>query len=292
MIEEKLLHQDDFSDVEKALAAYILEKKDKIKNISSRKLAGETFTSPASVIRFCKKIGYDGYNHFKTAYLKELEYEVAHFRHLDPNYPFARKDSPIRIGNKIAELYMETIQDTLELLDAENLYQVMKVIEHAEVIHIVSNGSHLYLAYPFKEKMMKLGKRVDIIHQMDIAYFQMSYAKATECFLIISYSGEMEKLIRVAEKGKELGIPMICFTSMGDNSLSELCSYSLHLSTREKLVSNLGNYSVYQSVLYLFDLIYSCYFNKNYKVNLLNKLKIAREYEKERNSSNPILKEK
>lgn len=292
MIEKKLLHQDDFSEVEKALAAYILDKKEKIKDISSRKLAAETFTSPASVVRFCQKIGYEGYNHFKEDYLKELEYEVAHFTDLDPNYPFDSKDSPIRIGNKIAELYTETIADTLELLNAQNLYHVMKVIEHAEEIHIVSNGSHLYLAYPFKEKMIKLGKRVDIIHQIDIAYFQMSYAKATDCFLFISYSGEIEKLIQVAEKGKELGIPMICFTSIGKNRLSDLCNYSLHLSTREKLVSNLGNYSVYQSVLYLFDVIYSCYFNRNYKNNLLNKLKIAKEYEKERNSSNPILEEK
>lgn len=291
MIEDKLKARNGFSDVEKIVADYILDKREAIREESARHIAAQTYTSAASVTRLCQRLGYEGYHDFREAYLNELAYLSSHFQNLDPNYPFEEKDSPMRVAGKIGTLYKETIDDALSLITAEQLHDVCGVISRSRVIHVFSAGSHVHLAQPFKEKMLKLGKQVDIIRQHDLAYFQMDCAGKDECFLFISYSGEIENLIRIAAKGRQRGIPMICFTSYGNNRLSKLCSYSLYVSTREKLITNLGNYGVHLSVLYLFDVLYSVYFNQNYQKNLEQKVRVAGDFEKIRDSDNPILKE-
>ena len=291
-IEERLKMQEGFSDVEKAIANYILERGEKLKNESARYVAKQVYASPSSVTRLCQSLGFEGYPDFREAYLEEEADLCSHFQKIDANRPFERKDSPLRVANKLSALYGEIVDDTLSLITAEQMQAVMEIFEACSRIHVVSLGSHAYLAYPFREKMMKIGMQVDINQQSDIGYYQAEIAGKDEIFLFISYSGELENLIKVAEKAKSKGIPTICFTSYGHNQLASVCDIVFYVSTREKLITNLGTYGVYVSVLYLFDILYSCWFNRNHEKNLAKKTRISTEYEKKRHSKNPILMER
>lgn len=291
IIEEQLKMQKDFSDVEKIIANYILERGEQIKHDSARYIAGQVYTAPSSVTRLCQRLGFEGYPAFREAYLKEIAYLCSHFQRIDANHPFERKDGPIRVANKISALYGEIIDDTLSLITVEQMQTVVKIFETCRIIHVVSLGAHGHLAYPFREKMMKIGIQVDINQFSDIAYYQANVAKKDEVFLFISYSGELENVIKVADKAKQRGIPTICFTSFGHNCLSEVCDITFYVSTREKLITNVGTYGVYVSVLYLFDVLYSCLFNRNHQKNLSKKIEISTEYEQRRSSRNPILME-
>ncbi len=53
IIEERLKLQEGFSDVEKAIADYILERGEELKNESARYVAGRVYASPSSVTRLC-----------------------------------------------------------------------------------------------------------------------------------------------------------------------------------------------------------------------------------------------
>ncbi len=291
IIEERLKLQEEFSDVEKAIANYILERGEKLKNESARYVAKQVYTSPSSVTRLCQRLGFDGYPDFREAYLEEVAYLCSHFQRIDANRPFERKDSPLRVANKISALYDEIVDDTLSLITVDQMQAVMKVFEVCKCVHVMSLGSHAYLAYPFREKMMKIGMQVDINQHADIGYYQAGIAGKDEVFLFISYSGELDSMIRVAEKAKSGGIPTICFTSYGQNQLASVCDIVFYVSTRERLITNIGTYGVYVSVLYLFDILYSCWFNRNHEKNLAKKTEIDAEYQKKRHSQNPILME-
>lgn len=291
MITDKLKAKVGFSEVEKNIADYLLEKGREMKSESARQIAGKVFTSPASITRLCQKLGYSGFSIFKEDYLKEIDYLESHFHDIDPNFPFAESDSQMRVSHKIAELYKETIADVSSLLTMEELRKFMAVIKKAKTIYIVSFANHRYLAYPFQEKMATIGKKVNIISQIDMAFYQASLAEKEDCFLFISYSGEHEHTLRTAVECKNRGIHTVCLTSYGNNSLSRICDHSLYVSTREKLITNVGNYGIYLSVLYLLDTIYSIYFNMNYQPNLDNKIAISKHCQRSRWSGNPILKE-
>ena len=65
IIEERLKLQEGFSDVEKAIADYILERGEELKNESARYVAGRVYASPSSVTRLCQRLGFDGYPDFR-----------------------------------------------------------------------------------------------------------------------------------------------------------------------------------------------------------------------------------
>ncbi|WRK54774.1 hypothetical protein SD457_07710 [Coprobacillaceae bacterium CR2/5/TPMF4] len=50
----------NFSNSEKNIAKYILDNGENVLNLSIKELAKETYTSPATIVRLCQKLGLDG----------------------------------------------------------------------------------------------------------------------------------------------------------------------------------------------------------------------------------------
>lgn len=76
------------------------------------------------------------------------------------------------IANKVGLFYDETLQDTISLLNHDTLQEAINRIEKKEHIAIVVSGAQKGIAYTFKEKMMKIGKKVDIFDSMDEAFMK------------------------------------------------------------------------------------------------------------------------
>ena len=74
LIVDKLALQEKLSEGEKTLAAYILVHGMEIAKYSTRSLAEVTYTSPPTVLRLCKKLGFSGFDDFKQNFMRELEY--------------------------------------------------------------------------------------------------------------------------------------------------------------------------------------------------------------------------
>ena len=86
MIIEKLMKQTDFTKVEKSIADYLMKNGFDVKNMSIQTLAHETFTSPSTITRFCKKLGLDGYKKFQILFYSEYEVYASQGA-VDANYP-------------------------------------------------------------------------------------------------------------------------------------------------------------------------------------------------------------
>ena len=62
---------ETFSKTEKKVADYILENPSDILPVFITELSNNCGASPASIVRFSKKLGYNGYHQFKFALAKE-----------------------------------------------------------------------------------------------------------------------------------------------------------------------------------------------------------------------------
>ncbi len=289
LITDKLKEKKDFSKGEELIAEFILEQGENIKDYSARTIAKETYTSPATVLNLCKKVGIDGFNHFKEAYLKEIEYLNQNFGEIDANTPFLEQDSIGAIAHKLGNLYEETIKDTLQLLQNNALQEAVQVISKGNNFHIYSVGTALNIAESFKEKMMKIGKNVYITNNLNYQRYEVNCLSSQDAVLFISYSGETKSILEMARICKRRNIPFITMTSFGENTLSKLSDIHLYISTREKLVYNIGNFTSNLSINFLLDLLYSVYFSSNYKNNYEYKIAVTKKAEMQRHSSNPIL---
>ena len=291
LIHTILKETNDFSDIEKIIATYLLENEEAIEKQSARFIASQIYTAPSTIVRFCQKIGYEGFNDFKEAFIEEIKYLSSHFNQINPNYPFLYNDKNIILANKMGQLYQEIINDTLSLLKHDTLQACINILKKAETIHICSSGVQTDIAETFKDKLLKIGKNVIIEHKMDESFYRASYCKEDDVFIMISYTGETEILLRVAKKLQERNIASMAITSYGDNALSNLVKQVLYVSTREKVTYNLGNFGMSISTLFLLDVLYASIFNDSYQTHFEKRVQVSKEFQVVRSSWNPILKD-
>ena len=291
LIHHRLKESQDFSDIEKTIASYILEKQTMIEKESARYIASQVYTAPSTVVRFCQKIGFNGFNEFKEAYLNEIHYLSSHFHDIDPNTPFNSHDKNVVLASKMGQLYKEIIDDTLTLIHHDTLQKSIGLLNQATTIYVCSSGVQSDVAQSFKDKLLKIGKSVDIFPRLDEAFSRACFCDKKSVFILISYSGETESLLKVAKKLKEREIPSISITTFGENSLSHLVSNVLYVSTREKITFNLGNFSMSISTLFLLDVLYAGIFNYDYSTHFHRRVQVSSEFQTSRTSSNPLLKD-
>ena len=292
LIIEKLKLKEKMSDNEESIADFILGLGEELKKYSTRNIADATYTSPATVVRLCKKLGFAGFDDFKKQFLKEIDYLNRQYGKIDANFPFQKDDTMMNVAYKISQLYEDTIKDSISLLHHDSLQKALNLLKYSESIHIYSFGTTLNLAESFKEKMLKIGKNVIISNNINYQLYEANCIPKGDIAILISYSGETKKIICVAETCKKRGIPIIVISSFGGNTLSKMASCNLTMSTKESMFYNIGDFSTHLAIHFILDVLYSTYFLLNYEKNFEAKLKETTELESRRSSTNPIINNK
>lgn len=289
LIVEKLSSNEKLSESEESIATFLLQQGAQVNKYSTRSLAEETYTSPATVIRLCKKLGFKGFDDFKEQFLKEIQYLDQQSGIVDVNFPFSKEDTMMKVANKISHLYEETISDTMSLLNRDSLQKATSLFKSGENIYVFSSGTALNQAESFREKMLKIGKMVSISNNLNYQLYEVGCLSNKDVAILISYSGETEKILQVAKECKNTSVPIIAITSFGDNTLSEYADCKLIISTKESMFRNLGDYSTHLSMNLILDILYSTYFLQDYERNYEKKLEKAKILEKLRKSTNSII---
>lgn len=274
----------EFSESEKEIAKFILNHGDDVLSMSVKELAKHTYTSPATIVRLCKKIGLEGYNDFKIKYSAELQYDLHRSQRIDVNFPFEKDDSYPSICHKLASLSQEVIADTIKLIDFQQLEHIVDLIYQYPAIDIYGSGNSLLAAMSFQHKMMRISRDVNlrVLHGEQIF---MSYnTKQDRIGMIISYSGETNEVIQIAQILKEKKTPLIVLTSVGDNRLSHYADYVLNIGSREKIFTKIAPFASQASMEYLLNVIFSCIFQRDYEQNIQNKI----SYDKKNDSRHPL----
>lgn len=289
LITERLRLKDIMSKTEEELADFFLREGENLKKYSSRSLAEATYTSPATIVRMCKRLGFAGFDDFKEQFLAEIRYLDQQPGAVDVNFPFAKGDSLMKAANRMAQLYEEVTRDTLSLLQNDVLQKAVRILRASENVCIYSMGTAINQAECFREKMLKIGKRVTISSNLNYQLYEAGCLSVKDAAVIISYSGETRKMLQIAAECKKRHVPVIAITSFGENSLTRYATCKLTQSTRESMFQNLGDFSSHLSVSLLLDILYSAYFLQDYERHYQNKQDKTRMLEKFRKSSNSVI---
>ncbi len=229
LILDKLRSYENFTKTEIQVAQALLGIGTKIIDYSVRMLAEESYVSPATVVRLCVKLGYDGYEDFKEAFVNEQEYINRQFGKIDVNFPFEEDDSTTATALKLSELYKDTIEDTMSLFSYGMMNKIISLMARKRTIHIFSSGTALSVAESFKEKMQKIGKAVYITENQRYSLYDAVNLYNDDMAIIISYSGETKDMLDIARFCKKRHVSIVAITSFGDNTLSSLSDYVKHV---------------------------------------------------------------
>ena len=134
----------DFTHAEVEIAHYILNHGEDVLNLSIKELAKRTYTSPATIVRLCRKLGLEGYNDFKIKYSAELQYTLTKTKRIDVNFPFGPEDNYPQIAYKLGTMSREVIEDTIKLIDFDDLRHAIELMNQYDSIAV----SYTHLTLP------------------------------------------------------------------------------------------------------------------------------------------------
>lgn len=291
MLLKECLETSQFSAGEKPIVELLLREPERICQLSLKEIAKETYSSPSVCVRIAKKMGFSGWNDLKDAYMKEVNYLHTHFQNIDANIPFDARDKEMDIASKIADLYQESVADTLSLLDHDSLQKAVRLLEKSKGIHIFCISNLNYVAEEFAFKMKRINIPVYQNLTQGCIYHEAAMTPSDHCAICISYSGETPALLQTLRYLKSNHVPILAITSVGTNSLSKAADAILHISTREKMYSKIGGFSSLTSISLILDILYSCIFSIDYDKNMAYKTDIARLVEVNRRVDNEIIRE-
>lgn len=213
---DQLQNQNKMSLIDKSIANYFLNETDTLSQVSSHQIAEHLYTSPSTIVRFCQKIGFNGFTDFRQAYFKELKYLIKEASNTDFNHPFAPQDASLILGGKIGKLYQETIDETFSLLEEQPLKKVTEVLGSANVIYMGAAGDLLEPAKIFKNKLLKIGLKVVVEERLDHLFLNAEFANKDDVFILLSYTGELERIVRTAKKNSKKENSTDCFNISGE----------------------------------------------------------------------------
>lgn len=105
----ELKEMNKLTSTQQGIVDYILTYPEEIEKISSYQLAELTYTSPATVVRICQKLGFSGYSEFKIKYLQEVN-QTPMMDQINRINPITSEDSLYSIVNKVAALEFTPIE--------------------------------------------------------------------------------------------------------------------------------------------------------------------------------------
>ena len=291
MLISQKIEKVKLSSGQKAVTDYLHDQGSKIKNQTIKEVAEASYTSTGTIMRLIKKLDFQGFNEFKEAFIKELNYLESHFNHIDPNYPFNQNDNIQKIASKITILAKETLNDTLSLIEHDSLQKAVLLLHKAKNIHLAAISYSLLLGQIFQLDMLRIGVNVNVCHINGEELFSTAIINQGDCLLVVSYSGSIDNLVQIAKKAREKQASVIVITSLGDNRLVDYADVILRVSTREKLYSKIGGFSNEYSIKLILDILYSCYYALDYQKNSNRRINISKEAEINRQATLEIMKE-
>lgn len=270
------IEKTHFSPSESIIIDYILKKGKDIKNMTIAQIANETYTSSPLFIRIAKKLGFDGWNEFKEAYLKELDYLYLN-QEVDANIPFVVNDDIMNIAYNLCVLERETIQDTYSLISHDDLQKAIRLLHNCKYIDVYSRSVHMHIVRSFQERMYILHRHVQLCSLSDELDSTYLMSDQNHCAIIISYSGHAPHIKHLIETLRKKQTSIIAITNLEDNELSLLADVTLRMSSRELIYTKIADFASSLSLKYILDILYSCIFSIHYQQNLDNCIQIAKE---------------
>lgn len=222
-------HYTNLTENEKNIANYILTNSAEVKKLTSSNLSEDLNVSQSSIIKFCKKIGYDGYTEFKNSLIASNRDENQNFIHNE----ISITDSPKQIVEKIAYESKTAIDSTISINDIETLNKTVSLIEKANRVFVFGLGASNLVAYDFAHKLLKLNKTTlcDVSSHFQLANSTMMTEE--DLAFVISFSGETKEVILISEEAKKRNTKIISLTKLAPNTVSSLANVNLYSAVQE-----------------------------------------------------------
>lgn len=254
---------------EQALADFILKDPYPILYMSDKELSKQVFVSTSSIYRFCRTLGIKGFMQFKVMLAQELNANKHRSQCVDFNFPFQKSSNLSSIMQNMGNVYKETIEDTLTILDEKEIMNFVYHIKHARRLYMFTTNMNVQIAQNFAIKLREIKEDIQISTHPLSQRLQANAMKKGDVLIALTYAGNSLDLLDIVQIAKQNNATILLVSSLHDKRFYPFANERLLLSSKEDpLHHKISSFSSHISAQFIFDIIFSMIYQINYEKNL------------------------
>jgi len=199
---------ETLKSAERKAVDYIFAAPEAIIGTSIVTTAGKAGCSEATLVRLAKKLGYEGY--------PEMKKDFAAWQNHQPGVVYkgiTPQDGPLSVVEKVFAASMQSLRDTMNVLDKEEYGKAVSLLVGSKRILIAGLGDASEVAASLYQKFLRIDVDVRTSDDPDIQLVLASHLKPGDVTVAISHSGRTVTVLNTVKETRRSGAAVIAVTN-------------------------------------------------------------------------------
>lgn len=216
------------SKSEQQVVDYIMRHPQQVIHLSVAGLAENSGVSDATVVRTCRKLGFNGYQDLKVTLAQDIVTPLQCIHE-----EIEEGDTTSTIISKVFQGILHTLTFTHYTINVESIEKAADIIKKANSLIIIGLGNSHSVALDFQHKMLRLGIRAYAHTDSHMQAIACSHMTKDDVLFAISHSGSSRDIVDSTKIAKSRGAATISLTNIGVSPLSKITDIQLYTASKE-----------------------------------------------------------
>ena len=232
-----------------AVADYLLQHADEAQYLSISSLARECNVAEATVFRFCRALGFDGYHEMRIALAQaNATGTMSSQRELQPG-----ASTETLFEHASARLFT-AINGTQSALSVEAVDEAARMLREAKQVFCFGQGGSMLLANDICARFASLSTKFRTSGDSHLQLLTASLMNEADVVLFVSYSGATRDMMETLRTAKAAGAKIILLTHYEDSPGASLADVVLRCGAQENPLDS-GSIPIKVAVLYVGEVL-------------------------------------
>lgn len=238
------------------IGTFLLQQPQAPLQLSIMELAEQTGTSPATVTRFCRLLGYAGYVPFRVSIASDMgRSDARESWKADIGRAFGPDDSPRDVLSTLVNAHTRSLEETAAVMDLALMNKIARRIALCTHVDIYGIGGSAVMAKELQSRLYRIG--VNSHHWSEVhAGLTSAAIQDGNCVAIgISNTGRTEETIQMLRQAGASGALTVALSNNPSSPLAEAADLQITTSVHEQFLQP-DDLSAKHVQLLVLDLIY------------------------------------
>ena len=242
-------HQGDLTKSGRTVAEYLMQHAAEAQYLSISSLARECKVAEATVFRFCRALGFEGYHEMRIA-LAQANATGAMVNQRDPE-PDA---DTATLCEHASALFMTAINGTQNTLSPEAVDRAVELLHRARQVFCLGQGGSQLVANDICARFAGITNKFRTAGDSHMQIMAASLIAEQDVVLFVSYSGATRDMLETLRTAKAAGAKIILLTHYEDSPGARLADIVLLCGAQENPLDS-GSIPIKVAVLYVAEVL-------------------------------------
>lgn len=238
---------DTLTNSERTIADFFISNVNEKEDFSAANISSKLHVSEASLTRFSKKCGYEGYREFIYVYKTNIA-EDPHIHR--------------QLTKRVLADYDEILNKSYSLINEEQIEHIIELIIEAKRVYFYGIGSSGLVALEMKSRFMRLGLHCDAFTEPDMIKMNSALVDEDCVVITLSISSDSPVMLSALQQAQKNKAKLVLFTANKNNVFKDICDEIVSVATSKNL--SFGNrISPQFPLLVIIDIFYAYFLNSD-----------------------------